>query len=114
MDTPHNFDSHSRAHMIAALLCDDHDIDPGRVIYKPERAEMPAGVVIATHPRTWCHMIDADNGSLYWRISIETGNTQTGSNIIEAAYGEINTAQITRSVATDTLAEIIEHIKYVG
>lgn len=112
MTDPHNFDSRSTAHRLTQKLQPTLNLDNAAVTYRARRAETPPGVTIATHPRTWCHIIDLDDRVIEWHIAIDFGNSTTGSYVVDVADGTINTKYVPLDRAVPLLVSAINETTY--
>lgn len=110
--TPHNFDSQALSHQIAAALVTNHTIDPDALTYRAGRAETRPGVTVHTSPRTWCHIIDADERIIRWNLIIDTGAQTFGTYVVDIANGELDLAYITVEDAAAALAGVLATISY--
>lgn len=101
MTAPHandaSFDSHSLAHRVTRALAASDHVDVHSITYYPRRAETYPAATLALPHGVWCVVRDAwgttpttGRGCLDIDITVETGTTATGSNLVTLATMQLN------------------------
>ena len=109
---PHNFDSQSMSHQIAAALVKNHNIDPDIIVYRTKCAETRPGVTVYTNDRTWCYILDSGVQIVTFNLVADTGEKTFGTYTVDIANGELDLAYITVDDAAKALAGMLAAITY--